>query len=211
MAEETDSHLIRDPKRLRALAHPLRWDLIDLLTAEGSATATRCAQVLGHSVANCSYHLNTLSKYGFVESAPGGEGREKPWKLTSLEQNFRLEGLDQEGWLAGEQAAEAFLDHETALMRDRLRRVSLEPKAWQRVSGFSGGTTFLTAKELSEVRDEIVAIFNRYRDRLADPALRPEGAREVRLFSATTVAPERPPGISPASAQSRPAKGSSGQ
>jgi hypothetical protein len=211
MAEETDSSLIRDPKRLRALAHPLRWDLIDLLTAEGSATATRCAQVLGHSVASCSYHLNTLAKYGFVEPAPGGEGREKPWTLTSLEQNFRLEGLDQEGRLAGEQAAEAFLDHETVLMKDRLRRVGLEPEAWRRVSGFSGGTTFLTAEELSEVRKEFVAIFHRYSDRLADLALRPKGAREVRLFNATTVAPERPAGVSPASSQPRPANGQPGQ
>jgi len=30
---------------LRALAHPLRWKLIDLLGSEGSATATRCAEV----------------------------------------------------------------------------------------------------------------------------------------------------------------------
>lgn len=201
MAEETDTNLIRDPKRLRALAHPLRWDLIDLLTAEGSATATRCAQVLGHSVASCSYHLNTLAKYGFIEPTSGGEGREKPWKLTSMEQNIRLTGLDRESWLAGEQAAEAFLDHETALMKDRLRRVGLESQAWQRVSGFSGSTTFLTAEELSEVRNEIVAILDRYHDRLADPALRPDGAREVRLFAATTVAPERPANARSASSQ----------
>jgi hypothetical protein len=43
-----------DPKTLRALAHPLRWRLIDLIDSEATATATRCAEILGESVASCS-------------------------------------------------------------------------------------------------------------------------------------------------------------
>ena len=34
---------------LRALAHPLRWALIEALGSEGTATATRCAELLGES------------------------------------------------------------------------------------------------------------------------------------------------------------------
>src|SRR5580692_2398436 len=45
-----------DPRALRALAHPLRWQLIDLIGSETTVTATRCAEVLGQTVANCSYH-----------------------------------------------------------------------------------------------------------------------------------------------------------
>ncbi|XVV05309.1 helix-turn-helix domain-containing protein [Actinosynnema sp. CA-248983] len=63
--------LIKDPKALRALAHPFRWKLIMLLAAEGPRTATQCAEATGESVAGCSYHLNTLAKYGFVGEVPG--------------------------------------------------------------------------------------------------------------------------------------------
>src|ERR1044072_1335256 len=81
MAEETRH--ITDPKALRAMAHPLRWQLLEILAGEGTATATQCAQETGESVANCSYHLNLLAKYDYVEKAEGGQGREKPWRLVS--------------------------------------------------------------------------------------------------------------------------------
>lgn len=64
---------ISDPKALRALSHPFRWKLINLLTEEGPCTATQCAAVLGESVASCSYHLNMLAKYGFVAEVEGPE------------------------------------------------------------------------------------------------------------------------------------------
>ncbi|WP_199433169.1 ArsR/SmtB family transcription factor [Qaidamihabitans albus] len=192
MPDKDERELIRDPRRLRALAHPLRWELLDLIAAEGTATATRCAHVLDQSVASCSYHLNMLAKYGFVEEAAGGEGREKPWRVTSVNQDFRLYDLEQEGVLAGEAAAGALVDREAALLKDRIRRHGLEPVEWQRTIGMISSNTFLTADELAAVREELMAIVDRYRDRLTDPDLRPAGSREVRLFAATTVAPERP-------------------
>src|SRR5580700_3772892 len=66
--------------RLRALAHPIRWKLIDVLGSELSATATRCAEVTGESVASCSYHLGILAKYGYIELVPDQPGRETPWR-----------------------------------------------------------------------------------------------------------------------------------
>ena len=38
--------------------------------------------MLGESPANCAFHLRTLAKYGFVEEAGGGRGRERPWRQT---------------------------------------------------------------------------------------------------------------------------------
>jgi hypothetical protein len=34
--------------------------------------------MLGESPANCAFHLRTLAKYGFVEEAGDGRGRERP-------------------------------------------------------------------------------------------------------------------------------------
>ena len=179
-----------DPLALRALAHPLRWKLMDLLGSEQSATATRCAEVLGESVASCSYHLGILAKYGYIELVPDRPGgREKPWRLTRYEQDLSTEGLDETGALAAQAATEALLDHELARIKDRLRRQDLEPAEWRTASHLLGSSTWVTAEELREIKDQLIAIAGRYTDRLADPARRPPGAREARILTVTSVAP----------------------
>ena len=180
-----------DPKALRALAHPLRWRLLDLVGVEGEATATTCADALGESVASCSYHLNVLAKYGFIERAPAGRGRDKPWRLASTRQDLSGEGLGVEGELAAEAATEVFLDHELARLKARLRVAAREPKRWRRATGFTGVTTFLTVDELAELTERMRELSQRHADRLPDPPSRPPGSREVRVFFATTVAPTR--------------------
>jgi len=182
-----------DPKALRALAHPLRWQLLDLLGSEGTATATRCTEVLGESVASCSYHLGMLAKYGYIEEVPGRTGREKPWRLASTRQDLGSAGLDTEGQLAAEAATEAFLDHEFARTRQRYRRKSLEPEQWQ--PALLGESVWLTEQEYSAAKEELFAVLERYRrDRdLLDPSQRPAGSREARLFIAVSVAPPGTP------------------
>jgi hypothetical protein len=187
MPDETTT--ARSAKALRALAHPLRWKLIDLVGSAETATATRCADELGESVASCSYHLNILAKYGFVEQAPAGPGREKPWRLTSFSQNLSGDGLGVEGQLAAQAASEAFLDHELNRMKERLRRHDREPAQWRDAVGLGGVTTALTADELREVTAALQEIARRYGDRATDRSAIPAGAREVRIFFATSVAP----------------------
>lgn len=192
MADEQPRELIRDPKRLRALSHPLRWKLIDLIDSEGTATATRCAEVLGESVASCSYHLNMLAKYDFVEEAEGGQGREKPWRLTSREQSWSSEGLDMEGRLAAEGASEAFLSHEFEAMRARIKRRDLEPDEWRRPTGSTSATVYLTIEETQAIRDKFIELIDEHIDRHDKPELRPEGARQVHIFTAMYLNPKRP-------------------
>lgn len=182
------SHETPDPLALRALAHPLRWKLIDLLGSELSATATRCAEVLGESVASCSYHLSVLAKYGYIELVPDQPGREKPWRLTRNEQDLSSEGLDESGALAAQAATEVFLDHELGRVKDRLRRLDLEPAEWRDACHILGSSTWLTVTELRQIKDQLLEITHRYSDRY-DPARRPAGAREARIFAVTSVAP----------------------
>ncbi len=178
-----------DPRVLRALAHPLRWQLIDLVGSEMTATATRCAEVLGESVASCSYHLGILGKYGYIELVPGQAGKEKPWRLASRKQNLDPGDLNAEGALAAEAAAEAFLDHEFARMKQRLSRYRLEPEPWRKATLVLGATTWTTAEELRDIADQLKRLLVTHEERAADPASRPPRAREVRLFAATSVAP----------------------
>ncbi len=140
----------REPLALRALAHPLRWKLLDLLNSEQAAMATRCAEVLGESVASCGYHLGILAKYGYIEPIPGRAGREKPWRLISRRQDLSPGGHDESGVLAARAATEVFLDHELARIKDRRRRGE-EPDEWREDSHLFGATHWMTAAELSEV------------------------------------------------------------
>jgi hypothetical protein len=133
--------------------------------------------------------LNILAKYGFIEQAPGGPGREKPWRLTSFTQNLSGEGLGVKGHLAAQAASEVFLDHELSRMKQRLRRHDLEPEQWREAVGLGGVTTAVTAEELRAVTAELDEIAQRYADRASDRSKVPPGAREVRIFFATSVAP----------------------
>jgi DNA-binding transcriptional ArsR family regulator len=62
------------------MAHPLRVALLYQLNALGSRTASQCAQALGETPANCSYHLRQLAKAGLVARDEPGNGRERPWR-----------------------------------------------------------------------------------------------------------------------------------
>jgi predicted ArsR family transcriptional regulator len=190
MAEERRN--ITDPKALRALAHPLRWKLIEFIGREGAATATQCAEETGESVANCSYHLNTLAKYDYVEKAEGGQGREKPWRLVSQGQRITDLGVDSETAIAARAASHAFLDHQLTQIRERYLTASLEPDEWRAVLGASNSNDFLTPDEVREIVDTMSELMNKYRARRTDPSLRPEGARSVNFFLSTTVVPEKP-------------------
>jgi hypothetical protein len=189
MAEERVN--ITDPKALRALAHPLRWKLLEFISREGAATATQCAQETGESVANCSYHLNTLAKYRYVEHAAGGQGREKPWRLVSQRQGWRNFSTDTDSALAARAATTAFLDHAFTQIRDRQLTGHLEPEEWQLVLGVDNTTDHLTPEEVKEFRDAVRVLMDKFRDRRGNPAARPEGARPVNIFVSTTVVPKQ--------------------
>lgn len=60
---------------MRALAHPVRSSLLELLIIDGPITATEAGERLGESPTTCSFHLRQLARYGFVEEAGGGPGR----------------------------------------------------------------------------------------------------------------------------------------
>src|SRR5437868_14876227 len=62
---------------LRALAHPLRLQLLQVLHAEGPATASQLARRLGESSGAASYHLRALHRARVVDEAELRKGRER--------------------------------------------------------------------------------------------------------------------------------------
>jgi hypothetical protein len=187
----TDRPTITDPTRLRALSHPLRWRLLRVIGDEDTATATRCAEVLDESVASCSYHLNMLAKYGFIEQAEGGRGREKPWRQVGDRHTISGEGLDDEGKLAAEAAGDAFLEQEFADIRAVLRGKDREPKEWRETIQTNSTSLHLTAAEANELRHRMAALTAEYEQRWDDAAQRPSEVRRVRIFTSSIALPRR--------------------
>lgn len=68
---------------LRALAHPVRWEILDQLRKGSPMTATQLAPLVGHSPSSCSYHLRVLAQYALVTDVPAS-GRSRPWRATEF-------------------------------------------------------------------------------------------------------------------------------
>lgn len=181
-----DDGPIRDPLRLRALAHPTRLALLDVLGTEGAATATRCADLLGERVASCSFHLRVLARHGFIEPT-ARSGRERPWRLTQLVQAVETGEVAEEQERTVDAVTEQFLEREFARLLTWRRMLAQEPPQWRRASFALGVTVWMTSGELAELGEELVAradeLLARHRDRIDDAARRPEGARPIRFFA----------------------------
>ena len=175
---------------MRALAHPLKWTLMDVLLTEGTATSTRCAEMTGESQATCSFHLRQLARYGLVEEAPSVSKKERPWRLATVEQSWSRVQPDQERTEAVARLEHVFVQHEFATLMRWVRTSAAYGEEWQRASMRAGAIAWLTAEELAGLRDQIEAVLLEYRDRVTDPATRPAGSRLVRLFSAAYPLPE---------------------
>src|SRR5207247_1324602 len=76
---------------LRALSHPTRLALLEALDLNGPLTATEAGELVGESPSSCSFHLRTLARYGYVEGAEGGRGRQRPWKTVPQMQEVRAD------------------------------------------------------------------------------------------------------------------------
>jgi Helix-turn-helix domain len=183
-----------DPTALRALAHPVRWKLIDVLASEGTATATRCSELLGESTATCSYHLGILAKYGYITRVAGREWRDKPWRLVSPDLNLSSRGLGREGAAASRAAASAFLDYEMTVLKESLHRSEQEPQQWRQANKIMGATAWVTAEECQQAAAEVQQILDKYSGPGRDKSR--EKARPVRLFAAIAVSarPAQPDG-----------------
>ncbi|MGH2604039.1 MAG: helix-turn-helix domain-containing protein, partial [Dehalococcoidia bacterium] len=175
---------IQDPRAMRALAHPVRVALLDHLLHAGPATATQCAAVVGESPSACSYHLRTLAKYGFVEEAPDGHGRERPWRARHRRLRFSSgpeQPLEQQA--AASLLRERYLERDEQILRQYLVNEHAEPPEWQAQATLSRSTMYLTADEAQELTDQLLALIRSYER--ADPAERPAGARPVHVVLRT--------------------------
>ncbi len=176
----SEPRVITDPKWMRAMAHPLRWRILDVLrSSDEPMTATQVSAVVGESPANCSFHLRILAKYGFIEEAGGGKGRSRPWRASDIS----IEVIDDPESAPVDGAKE---------LRDILRA-----RAFRRIEEWEhANTTYqysprwrragmevewdvpLTVDDLAELQEDFKKLVSKYTGR--EPA--PEGAISAKIY-----------------------------
>lgn len=171
---------LTDPRALRAYAHPVRMRLMGLLRTEGPLTATRAADVLGESSGTCSFHLRQLAKYGLVEEAEGGTGREKPWRATTTSTAWETTGDSTPEMAAATSLLSTVVAEQYFEQLARWLEASPgEPAEWQRAAMLGDRLLYVTPTELEELRGRMRAMLDEYVERDLRPDLRPADARLI--------------------------------
>ena len=174
---------------MRALAHPSRMALWELLTVHGPMTATQAAEHVDDSPSNCSFHLRRLARYGLVEEADDvtSAGRSRPWRVTHVGYTTRSDDPSGDADAGVDIAAEALSDALVDRALDRHRHWQRGQRAvsptWRAIGGVAQTVWWATAEEAVTLRAEIDGLVDRFRERLVDPATRPAGARPVEFVA----------------------------
>lgn len=166
---------ISDPAVMRALAHPVRLELLEYLSThvEG-ATATECAGLVSLSPSATSYHLRAMAKVGLIREAPSrGDGRERVWQAANPG------GYEfQSDEVTPDQVAliEAHLARGNDRFRRYLERAAREPHGWSDdMSRIVDVGVQVTREELEALMAGIDALIEPYRrTQRPDP---PDGSR----------------------------------
>jgi DNA-binding transcriptional ArsR family regulator len=81
----TDVFTIERAEQLKALGHPLRLRVLEMLgdDADEPLTNRELAQKLGVDPGHLHFHVKMLLRAGLIERAEGGKGREKPYRAVA--------------------------------------------------------------------------------------------------------------------------------
>ena len=178
-------------KELRALGHPLRLQILQLLHAEGPSTASQLGRRLGESSGSTSYHLRALERAGMIEEAEQRNGRERWWKRVA-ERTLIPNSIPPE--LEGPERAELEAAHaqiqSIILERDdralgRFQEIRYDvPLEWQDAGFIGNFKIWVTQEELTTLVAEILELTHRHR---RPPDERTKDAREVHFSLRTLV------------------------
>ena len=164
MAEPKPERASIDLTALKALAHPLRVQLVEELSAYGPATASALADRLGESSGATSYHLRQLEKHGFVREVEGrGTGRERWWERPAGGVSFA--NPDAMKTPAGRAATQIVMNEFFQNRHDQLMAfihggLSGSAEQWQDGSMISTATARLTPEQSKELSVKIMALID---------------------------------------------------
>ncbi|MGK3206427.1 ArsR/SmtB family transcription factor [Amycolatopsis sp. MEPSY49] len=164
MTDDEPSRL--DGRMLRALAHPLRMRMLELLQADGPATATGLGKRVGESSGTTSWHLRQLAEAGLVEEdSERGNKRERWWKPVQKSTRMRVADFIGDPDLAAplDTYLRSVIEHR---YEAESRFVSELPRwidRWFDKAVFNDMRLSLTPEETAAMSAEVDAVIHRYR------------------------------------------------
>jgi hypothetical protein len=170
---------VADPRTLRAVAHPFRLTLLDLVERHGTLTSAQASDLTGESTASCSFHLRQLAKYGYLEPAPGRNARERPWRRAATGERVPASG-DRAVNTAATEAARVFVDRLARDAHEWLDRYADLSGRWRDAALFDDELLYLTPAEVRTLGRAVTDLLAPYRDRTREPSSRPRTSRAVR-------------------------------
>lgn len=188
MAAEPRSRVeLTDPRALRALAHPIRLKLVGLLRREGAMTSSQAGAQLGTSPASCSYHLRQLARWGLVEEAGGGRGRERPWRATASSTSWSILGPEMAEPAAAVGALVVRYQMERLL--EALAALPELDERWQRAGLHADTVLALTPEQLGRLGERVLSAVEAVRSEAASAQEAPGERRRVGVFFAALPLP----------------------
>lgn len=154
---------------LRALAHPLRVEIMNELSDFGPATASMLAERLGESSGSTSYHLRQLAKHDIVvEDEERGSGRERWWRMAPG--GVSIGGADTLETPAGREITEQislnWQQNNERRLRTFLRRgLDTFGMEWMEAAALSTTHLEVTREQLSELSTEYYRMVNRLKEK----------------------------------------------
>jgi DNA-binding transcriptional ArsR family regulator len=167
---------VLDTGALRALAHPLRVRIYDILSQYGPQTASSLAEKLGESSGSTSYHLRALAKHDLIrECANKGTGRERWWERPIGGVSFaNADAMKTPAGRAATQIVmnEFFRNRNEQLMDFINDGLSGAGEEWQSGTMISTATARLTPAQSKELSMKIMALIDdavdTYRDQTGE-------------------------------------------
>lgn len=173
---ESRRRVLSDIDALKALAHPLRQQLLTWLQRHGPATSADLAAEFGEDRGATSYHLRQLARFGFVEEDTGrSAGRRKYWRAVPQDVRLPSRPADPETAAAAEEIGRQWMERADRDLSAYLsRREAFGEFAAAAMHSFGG--TVLTAEELARFGEEYIAFLSRWH---RDPGQAPPGGRHI--------------------------------
>lgn len=173
-----------DAGALRALAHPLRVEIYDILSQYGPQTASTLAALTGESSGSTSYHLRALAKHALIREVDGrGTGRERWWERPRGP--FSLTNPEAMKTPSGKAATQVVMTEFLNRRHQQLMRFVAEelrtPESIEESEAMiATGTLRLTREQTAELTKDLQAVVDRYAERFRDQegeGLRPTSIR----------------------------------
>lgn len=176
-----DDRRVLDVGALRALSHPLRLRIFDILAQEGPQTASTLAEILGESSGATSYHLRSLARHELIREVEGERsGRERWWERPPG--GIVYDSRAVQGSPAGEAAlqvavAEVHRRRYDELMEFFSGRIDREPAEWADASTSMTSGISMTAEQTTDLIRRIEAVIDEAAD--AYRGQKGEGVRRI--------------------------------